>query len=152
MTLEEAEAYCNWYSEKTGRKLRLPTGYEWEVAATGGKGFRYPWGNIFEIYANTAETEILDTTSVGIFEESKGSFGVYDLIGNCWEWTLDWYKPYPDNQEHKDEAYGEKYHVARGGSWFTYKNYARSKSRYPFRQEVDYRGVSPIGFRCIEEI
>jgi len=151
VSLEDAKAYCAWYSEKTGRKFRLPTSYEWEVAATGGEGYRYPWGNDFEVYANTAETEILDTTSVGIFEESKGSFGVHDLIGNCWEWTLDWYKPYPDNQEHKDEAYGEKYRVARGGSWFTYKNYARSKSRYPFRQEVDYRGVSPIGFRCVEE-
>jgi formylglycine-generating enzyme required for sulfatase activity len=152
ITFEQAVEYCRWLSEKNGRLYRLPTGEEWEIAATGRNDYRYTWGPNFELFANTAESGLQDTTSVGIFEEGKSPFGVYDLLGNCWEWTSDWFKPYPNNAHHSHDAYGELFKITRGGSWFTYGNYARARSRYPFHDKVDYRGVSPIGFRYVEEI
>jgi formylglycine-generating enzyme required for sulfatase activity len=86
-----------------------------------------------------------------MFARFASPFGVEETVGNVWEWTSDWFTPYEGNmREHRD--YGETHRIAKGGSWFTYRNYARSGSRYPFNPLVDYRGVSPIGFRLVEEL
>ena len=64
----DASAFCKWLSEKTGEQYRLPTEAEWEKAARGTDGRKYPWGDVFDPQkANTEESEIYDTTDVGNF-------------------------------------------------------------------------------------
>ena len=85
----DAQAYCKWLSKITGETYRLPTEEEWEKAARGADGRRYPWGNEWNSnLANTVESGIGDTTPVGKYSPNGDSpYGVADMVGNVWEWT-----------------------------------------------------------------
>ena len=97
----EAQAYVRWLSDKTGRVYRLPTEAEWEYAARAGTSTAYPWGdtvshNRANYGAETCCTSATDgadrwlyTSPVGAFPAN--SFGLYDMIGNAWQWTQDCY-------------------------------------------------------------
>jgi formylglycine-generating enzyme required for sulfatase activity len=70
----EAEAYANWLSEKTGHHYRLPTEAEWEKAARGTKGFKYPWGEQFDKnFCNSGALGLNRTSPVGIYPKSYQS-------------------------------------------------------------------------------
>jgi formylglycine-generating enzyme required for sulfatase activity len=74
-------------------QIRLPTEWEWQWAAQGGVLKRpYPWGGWLPNRANTTETEIAQTTAVGMFPAGTSAFGVDDLAGNLWEWCLNDYQ------------------------------------------------------------
>ena len=89
----DANAFCEWMSDITGKQHRLPTEAEWEKAARGTDGRKYPWGDIFDPKkANTSESKINDTTGVGNFSPQGDSpYGCADMEGNVWEWVNDWY-------------------------------------------------------------
>ncbi|MBI5886669.1 MAG: formylglycine-generating enzyme family protein [Deltaproteobacteria bacterium] len=108
----DADAFCKWEGK------RLPAEDEWEKAARGTKARAFPWGDEFaKEKANTPQYDHKDTMPVGSFESGKSPYGIYDMAGNVWEWTTDWFKPYPGNK-HPDENYGEKFKSVRGGSWY----------------------------------
>ena len=87
----DAVAYCRWLSIATGRIYRLPDEREWEKAARGVSGRRWPWGNEADpTCANVLETKIGTTSPVGRFAEGASPEGVLDLIGNVREWTNTW--------------------------------------------------------------
>lgn len=131
-----AQAYCQWRSsQESGVQYGLPTEDQWEKAARGCLGRRYPWGNTFEIKrCNTSEGGKTGTSSVGDYESGKSPYGCDDMAGNVWEWTASSYK-----------EEGSTY-VLRGGSWFSDPVIARCATRFDFDPSSRYYDV---GFRCV---
>ncbi|CAG0940810.1 Hercynine oxygenase [Anaerolineae bacterium] len=124
----EAIAFCSWLSKKTGKHHRLPTEAEWEYAARGRDGYRYPWGHQWDKNkCNNKESGSDRTTPVGQFSpQGDSSFGVGDMVGQVWEWCSTKYGgknalpefKYPYNSKDKREDINEEdTRVLRGGSW-----------------------------------
>jgi hypothetical protein len=114
VTWHQAAAYCAWAGG------RLPTEEEWERAARGPNGTKYPWGNddIDPSRANYDEGGIGHPTPVGLYPSGASAEGVCDLVGNVFEWTSsEWPK-------------GSGTYVWRGGSFVDYRRSARSSCRY----------------------
>jgi hypothetical protein len=81
-----AMAYCNWLAKTTGLPFRLPTALEWEKAARGTDGRKFPWGNEFD--PSRASHRRRSTVSVHAFSPAGDSpYGVADMVGNVREWT-----------------------------------------------------------------
>jgi formylglycine-generating enzyme required for sulfatase activity len=122
MTQHSANKYCEWLSAKTGHFYRLPTEAEWEYAARAGTTTTYFWGDdasqIDEYcwWANNSEGKY---QKVG--RKKPNPWGLYDILGNVCEWTLDQYSPttYASGGASNPWVKATKPypHVARGGSW-----------------------------------
>jgi len=176
VTFSDAETYANWAGKE------LPTEAEWEFAARGSLDrIEYAWGDEFTPndvhmantwqglfpWENLCEDDYETTSPVGAFPAN--GYGLFDMIGNVWEWTTDWYKPshpeektkaccIPVNPRVGDAA--DSYDpcqpeiliprkVLKGGSHLCAPNYCRRyrpAARYP--EPVD-TSTTNVGFRCI---
>ena len=84
----DAGAYAAWLSEVTGQTWRLPTEAEWEKAARGTDGRRFPWGNFWNPgVLNSHDAGPFDTMPVGSFPEGASPYGLLDAAGQVFEWT-----------------------------------------------------------------
>ena len=123
---DDAVAYCAWLSAATGRAFRLPTEAEWEKTCRGGlRGQRYPWGERFdqamvrflEEPANRAKHGTMPCRAY-----PPNGYGVFDIVGNVWEWVQDWYAPdayaAPQRSNPAGPASG-RLRIVRGGGWLS---------------------------------
>jgi formylglycine-generating enzyme required for sulfatase activity len=144
---QEAQAYCNWLNalgpeagvpQEAGYRVRLPIEQEWERAARGTDGRKYPWEGGFEpALANTAEGKPDRTAAVCTYPDGRSATGLWDMAGNVWEWTSS-----PWSQQ--DPA-----PVLRGGSWLRTAGYARCAYRNGL---VPDNFFDVIGFRVVVSV
>ena len=170
VTWNDAVAMARWLTEREGVVYRLPTEAEWEYAARGGARTRYPGGDdpaILPRVANTFDRETAlrwprwreqagdgndgyaFTAPVGRFQPN--AFGLYDMVGNVWEWCADWYdedyyarSPVNDPQGPVDGTVK----VRRGGSWHSWPLYARTAFRNWNSPSTRY---VLVGFRLVRD-
>ncbi|MFI1966381.1 formylglycine-generating enzyme family protein [Streptomyces pathocidini] len=150
VTAESADTYARWLGARTGRAFRLPTEQEWEYAAGGPEGHRYPWGGKWSAdAANTLESGLLMTTPVGAFPDGRSWCGALDMAGNVEEYTSSVYGPYPGGQLVRDDLYLRlgAYRIARGGAFNRFRDLARCQRRHgPYP-----RSLYAMGFRLAED-
>lgn len=145
---KEAKAYCEWVGGQ------LPTEAQWEKAARGTDGRRFPWGDTWD--AECAQSSKIRPGSVGgtapAGSHTKGAspYGVLDMAGNVFQWCSDWYDAkYYEHSPPKNPTGPETgmERVIRGGGWNVHiQNFFRTSMR--FRYEPDISGHNG-GFRCV---
>ena len=145
----EAIAFCRWLTSQLGFDVYLPTEQQWELAARGTQGLKYPWGKDWQTgYANHDETwdeagiyNLGRTSSVGLYLQPALPEGVLDMAGNVWEWCLNQYF----NPDYCQLA-GNAERVLRGGSWSSHGKIVCSTNRSGLEP---YHRHNFIGFRLV---
>ncbi|HUJ96347.1 MAG TPA: formylglycine-generating enzyme family protein [Terriglobales bacterium] len=143
----EAVNYCDWLSQQTGSRYRLPTEAQWERAARGGvEGQLYPWGNAPpQSLPDYAERWQKGPEPVGRY--APNAFSLHDICENVHEWCADWFQPdyysiSPERNPRGPETGVRR--ASRGGSWRHHVKVSRCAARSSIPPDFRY---ADYGFR-----
>jgi formylglycine-generating enzyme required for sulfatase activity len=128
VSYDDALAYCAWAGGDKAGSVRLPSEAEWEKAARGVNGRRFPWGEAFDRSRLWCSASTLGdaggTKPVGSFPSGVSPFGALDMAGNVWQWCSDWYdkdyysrRPATERNPENQSVGEKKERVLRGGAW-----------------------------------
>ncbi|NEX18431.1 MAG: hypothetical protein C1943_17965 [Halochromatium sp.] len=164
---EAAMAYAAWLGEQTGRRYRLPTEAEWEYAARAGTETLHYWGDDRDAacaYANVHDQTSMrenslsapyhdcddgyaTTAPVGQFQPN--AWGLYDMLGNVWEWTCSVFSGAIDGTEQRCATASQSgFRAIRGGAWHSRPQLLRAAGRSGILPDQAYAG---LGFRLAED-
>ena len=147
---KDAEAFCEWLSDETGKVYRLPTEAEWEYAARGGvksRNYKFAGSDSIKAVAWYYDNSLNRAHPVMLLQPNE--LGLYDMSGNVWEWCSDWYDEYTkDPQINPKGPLNGKYRVDRGGAWSTFPE--RCRPTYRLDDGPDLRDFN-LGFRIVCE-
>ncbi len=151
----DAQAYIAWRSQRDNRIYRLPDEIEWEKAARGGDGRRYPWGDVFEASfckSSRSRPEPAQPEPVGTFPQDCSPFGVRDMAGGIGEWTRSLFtssgSTYDERAQHDPEMTSFE-RVCRGGSWNTPDVFCAATFRTPM---LPSSREPSVGFRLAMDV
>ncbi len=175
VNLADANAYATWLSTMTGRHFRLPSNVEWEYAARAGTTTAHWWDNRedasnFCSFANLSDVSRARKYNHGVVEPSgyfacndgyantapvasfiPNPWGLYDMLGNVWEWTADCLNADQINAPTDPRARGGDCtsHMDRGSSWGNSPKYVRAAAQHP---DLVAARTSVLGFRLVEDL
>lgn len=140
VTWHEAVEFCDWLSQKVNQEVRLPTAAEWQKAARGPSGRLYPYGHTFDpAKCNVRESGFGQLVPVDHFPDGASEYGVYDMSGNCWEWTMtiwrsrelnDDEEKLPTYAKYEDNTIKRGVKTICGGAYTTTERLSRATSQY----------------------
>ena len=144
VTWTDANDYCEWVSGKIGATVRLPSEAEWELAARGATGFIYPWGNEWNgEAAESMEVKGSKVRPVKSFPRGRTASGIYDMVGNVYEWTGDLFV----DEFGKPVLYEKSnQRVIKSGSFDVHRDLLTIKLRLPRPED---RASKLLGFRYV---
>lgn len=164
VSARDAEKFCEWLSQRERKRYRLPTEAEWEYAARGLEARTFPWGETFDSgqYANFADAKTTfswrdpriddgwpQTSPVGTYSRGASPFGIEDMAGNVFEWTLDGLESYKGKEVTNPRGpKNSSQRVYRGGSWKSRITSLRTTARA--FNSPDYSS-NDVGFRIVCE-
>ena len=179
MSWNDASAFCEWLSQKTGLTIELPTEAQWEYACRAGSTTALPNGNMvikgqknapaldpIAWYSGNSSQGFVGNSSADsrnwaqtqypggpcgshpVGKKEPNAWGLYDMIGNVWEWCNDWYGDYPNDNvtDPTGPSFGSG-RIRRSGGWGCFNaTDCRSASR---GNETPEKRVCDVGFRCV---
>lgn len=174
VSLDDAEAYAAWLSTKTGKHYRIPSEAEWEYAARAGTATARYWGddataacahaNVSDLTAaethpalKTQDGRLLPCTDGYVYTAPVGkfdanAFGLYDMIGNVWEWVEDCYSETYTGAPTDGSAWitpNCERRTVKGGGWYARNWFTRAAAR---SREVKDAHMATLGFRLARDL